>query len=89
MNLESKAEWIAGELARDGDGIDLKYFDPATVALIVTILKTAWQLLKWWKPEWFLSFQVNRIVKRETRGTDLESKSDKLKSLVLKELKAS
>lgn len=89
MNLREKSESIAVDLGKANGEVNVVMIDPVTITIILTILQQAVKLLRWWKPEWFLSWQIDRIIETEVAGSQLSEKRDKLKELILSELKDS
>lgn len=82
MTPVERAHEIAGKL-RDSGTPHVVATNPATIQLIFAILMQAFSLLKWWKPEWFINWQVSRLIEKETAGTHLQHRRNALKSEVM------
>lgn len=38
-------------------------FDPATILMLISILSQLGKLLAWWKPQWVINWQMDRVIK--------------------------
>ena len=88
MSILGKAAEVCDILQADGfdlpqhDNGGVKTFDPATLMIIVAILRQVYALVKWWKPEWFVAWQMRNVIKSEIRHTPLEGRHEAVEKAV-------